>query len=102
MNDDIKRLVEQLREHAEWAHANEWETPITLGDDIDEAAGMIEKLARERDAALKDLWGSCSACIHYYKKKITYCRKFEECMHGAGNWDGKDHWKWRRAIKKQR
>ena len=26
-------LVNALREHAEWARANEWETPITLGDD---------------------------------------------------------------------
>lgn len=55
MTDDIKRLVEQLREHAEWAHANEWETPITLGDDIEEAAKMIEKLTRERDAAIQDM-----------------------------------------------
>ncbi len=23
-------LVKALREHAEWARANEWETPITL------------------------------------------------------------------------
>ena len=27
-------LVNALREHAEWARANEWETPITLGDDL--------------------------------------------------------------------
>lgn len=27
-------LVKALREHAEWARANEWETPITLGDDL--------------------------------------------------------------------
>lgn len=30
-------LVNALREHAEWARANEWETPITLGDDLAEA-----------------------------------------------------------------
>ena len=28
-----QELVNALREHAEWAQANEWETPITLGDD---------------------------------------------------------------------
>ena len=27
-----QELVKALREHAEWARANEWETPITLGD----------------------------------------------------------------------
>lgn len=37
-------LVNALREHAEWARANEWETPITLGDDLAEAADVIEKL----------------------------------------------------------
>lgn len=37
-------LVKALREHAEWARANEWETPITLGDDLAEAADVIEKL----------------------------------------------------------
>ena len=25
-------LVNALREHAEWAEGNQWETPITLGD----------------------------------------------------------------------
>ena len=34
-------LVNVLREHAEWAQANEWETPITLGDDLVEAADRI-------------------------------------------------------------
>ena len=29
MND--QNLVNALREHAEWARANEWETPTTLG-----------------------------------------------------------------------
>ena len=35
-------LVNALREHAEWARANEWETPITLGDDLTEAADQLE------------------------------------------------------------
>ena len=34
-------LVNALREHAEWAQANEWEAPITLGDDLAEAADRI-------------------------------------------------------------
>lgn len=40
-------LVNSLREHAEWARANEWETPITLGDDLVEAADRIEAQAKE-------------------------------------------------------
>ena len=42
-----QELVNALREHAEWARANEWETPITLGDDLAEAAGRIEAQAKE-------------------------------------------------------
>lgn len=34
-------LVNALREHEEWAQANEWERPITLGDDLVEAADRI-------------------------------------------------------------
>ena len=34
-------LVKSLREHAEWQRGNEWETPITLGDDLVEAADRI-------------------------------------------------------------
>lgn len=45
MND--QDLVNALREHAEWARANEWETPITLGDDLAEAADRIEAQAKE-------------------------------------------------------
>lgn len=40
-------LVNSLREHAEWARTNEWETPITLGDDLAEAADRIEAQAKE-------------------------------------------------------
>ena len=40
-------LVNALREHAEWARENEWETPITLSDDLAEAADRIEAQAKE-------------------------------------------------------
>ncbi len=36
-----QELTNALREHVEWAQANEWETPITLGDDLAEAADRI-------------------------------------------------------------
>lgn len=42
-----QELVNALREHAEWARANEWETSITLGDDLAEAADRIEAQAKE-------------------------------------------------------
>lgn len=36
-----QELVKALREHAEWQRGNEWEIPITLGDDLVEAADRI-------------------------------------------------------------
>ena len=36
-----QELVKALREHAKWQRGNEWETPITLGDDLVEAADRI-------------------------------------------------------------
>lgn len=48
MTDEAKKLVEALREDAEWAHANEWETPITLGDHLEAAAELIEELTAKQ------------------------------------------------------
>lgn len=42
-----QELANALREHAEWQRGNEWETPITLGDDLTEAADRIEAQAKE-------------------------------------------------------
>ena len=42
MND--QDFVNALSEHAEWARANEWETPITLGDDLAEAADRADRI----------------------------------------------------------
>lgn len=39
-----EEIVKALREHAEWAQANEWEAPITLNDNLEAAADLIEKL----------------------------------------------------------
>ena len=35
-------LVNALREHVEWAEGNQYETPITLCDDLTEAADRLE------------------------------------------------------------
>lgn len=57
-----QELVKALREHAEWAQANEWETPITLGDDLTEAADRIEAQANEIEALRNEL---CLKCGNY-------------------------------------
>ena len=51
---ETKELIQALREDAEWAYANEWETPIMLGDHLDAAADALAALlsvTAERDAA---------------------------------------------------
>ena len=55
-------LVNALREHAEWAEGNHWETPITLCDDLTEAADRIEAQAKEIDALRNEL---CLKCGNY-------------------------------------
>ena len=47
---EIKELIQALRLDAEWAHANEWETPITLGDHLDAAADALAAVTAERSA----------------------------------------------------
>lgn len=42
---ESKELIQALRSDAEWAHANEWETPITLGDHLDTAADRLAAYA---------------------------------------------------------
>lgn len=48
-------LVNALREHAEWAQANEWETPITLCDDLVEAADRIANQSTHIAALQKEI-----------------------------------------------
>lgn len=57
-----QNLVNALREHAEWAEGNQWETPITLGGDLTEAADRIEAQAKEIDALRNEL---CLKCGNY-------------------------------------
>ena len=37
-----ENLITQLREYADWARSNEWETPIMLSDHLEEAANALE------------------------------------------------------------
>ena len=55
-------LVNALREHAEWAQANEWETPITLGDGLAKAADRIEAQTKEIEKLRAQLRHLCRNC----------------------------------------
>ena len=53
MTDETKKLIETLREYAEWAEANEWEVPITLSDSLYAAANTIEQLSKMLETEIK-------------------------------------------------
>ncbi len=72
-----QELIQALREHAEWARANEWETPITLGDDLVAAADRIEAQAEfDKARAAGQEWNDG-------KKDRIYCLGWVDPMTDA-------------------
>lgn len=69
-----KELANALREDAEWAHANEWEAPITLADDLEEAADRIAKSGPE--------WIACKDRLPEDGKNVIF--KSEGCIPQTG------------------
>ena len=67
-------LVNALREHAEWAEGNQWETPITLCDDLTEAADVIEVQAKEIDALRNELCLKCGKYTLAHEGACDGCR----------------------------
>lgn len=55
-------LVDVLRAYEEWAEWNHRETPIAMGDNLAEAADLIEAQAKEIDALRNEL---CLKCGNY-------------------------------------
>ena len=100
---ETKELIPELREDAEWAHANEWETPIMLGDHLDAAADALAALlavTAERDAAVEDLRKNrarkCDCCAYAGRSERWPC---VDCQSSISNYG--DGWKWR-GIGKER
>ena len=59
------KLIADLKEDAEWAEANEWETPIMLSDHLEQAIEAIEKFQNNVEEKCKE-WlkvkGKCPTC----------------------------------------
>ena len=82
---ETKELIQALRLDAEWAHANEWETPITLGDHLDAAADALAALlavTAERDALKEDFTdfacGGSTNAAPYCANKSPECTDAHE------------------------
>ena len=69
-----QELVKALREHADWARGNQWDTPITLGDDLTEAADRIEAQAKELDALRNELCLKCGKYTLAHEGACNGCR----------------------------
>ena len=67
-------LVNALREHAEWAEGNQWETPITLCDDLTEAADLIETQAKEINTLRNELCLKCGKYTLTHEGACDGCR----------------------------
>lgn len=65
-----KELVERLRENAEWARCNEWETPLCLADDLKEAADAIERLQNEAEG-MRSNWSKSVITIKRLQSELT-------------------------------
>ena len=59
-------LVDVLRAYEEWAEYNHRETPIAMGDNLAEAADLIETQAKEIEKlrAQPSHWGSVEERLH--------------------------------------
>lgn len=67
-------LVNALREHAEWAERNKYEVPITLCDDLAEAADRIEAQAKKIDALRNELCLKCGKYTLAHEGACDGCR----------------------------
>jgi hypothetical protein len=90
-------LIKALKEDAEWAHANEWETPITLGDHLDAAVNAIESLQAQLAESRRQL----QAAVEQIEQKMIFdagmgrepceiCANAEKtpCIHCEPKWRG--------------
>lgn len=67
-------LVNALREHAEWAEGNKYEVPITLCDDLEEAAELIEVRAKEIKRLRNELCLKCGKYTLAHEGACNGCR----------------------------
>lgn len=86
----IEELVKNLREEAEAVQAIEWDIPICTANHILEAADAIERLQRERDAAVRDLRDECGCtfCRFGEYEMSELPRRCRDCFHF-------ENWEWR-------
>ncbi len=79
MTDEMKILVQSLREHAKWAEGNKQETPVNLSIDLSAAAALIELLSTEVSFAYA-LKGVCKAMLADLNKQKEQVKRMEDAI----------------------
>lgn len=69
-----EQLIADLREEAEWAEGNEWETPIMLSDHLKQAADAITALLKELKTCRNELCLRCGQYKERHKGACDGCR----------------------------
>lgn len=97
MTERISELLNMLRD----------ESNCNVLDYVDEAADLIETLAaelervkRERDAAVADLKGLCDVCAHFETCDGPWCGdcdSFDGCESPCKTCPAESNWQWRGA-----
>lgn len=65
-----EQLIADLREEAEWAEGNEWETPIMLSDHLKQATDAITALQKKLENCRNEL---CLRCGQYKERHNGAC-----------------------------
>lgn len=93
---DYKELIGRYR-----LYATRWENgeqlllngEMRIQDTLRDAADAIETLLEERDSAVEELRGNCSACVHAnISAESSPCY---DCTWSAFCMSGSDNWEWR-------
>jgi membrane protease subunit (stomatin/prohibitin family) len=75
-------LIKALKEDAEWAHANEWETPITLGDHLDAAVNALESLQAQLAQSQRREQAAVEDAKQERERGCEYCADCEDLAFG--------------------
>ena len=84
-------LIKALKEDAEWAHANEWETPITLGDHLDAAAAALEA-AEKRVKELETIVTNAEKCDFENRTDCDYCENIQRAVIRIAELEAAQRW----------
>lgn len=93
--EEIEKGLECCAEYGNCSEGCPYNQIKDCGHDLySDALAYIQQLERERDAAVKELYGKCPYCINYTPNGFIKCFNLATCKH-IGNGGADDNWQWR-------